>query len=290
MVQYLELDIDHSVAVCESPPLTLQQHRQAAYLRSITYLRCMYFDTPPCRFCHLESGNEGSHVEDCAQLYVRACATFPQVPEAFTAGVRGNQQAKWDLHVRVMVGTREYWCMLVPDSRVRFFQNIASRTGEAQVLISTWSGLTWVKYRQRTDPRYIPGAVLRSLIYQVLSGMERGQDNVPGVRWPMSVPDTQRSPYSQHTVTLAVVPLLAQQVLAWLLRWDPRPQYIPARPWHVLLPGQSWYHGPLLYHVAACTPFCCHRQERPQVQHLVVVCTCLAGPGSRTMERGTGGC
>ena len=275
MIQHLEIDTDHWVAVCESLQVTLQQHRQAAYLRSIAYLPRMYFNTPECRFCHLDSGNWGSHVEDCSQLYVRTCATFSQVAEAITAGVRGNQRAKWDLHVRVMVGSSESWCMLVPDSRVRFFQNAESRADEAQVLILTLSGLSWMKYRQRTDPRCIPAAVVRSLICQVLSGMERGQDNVPGVRWPMLVPDRQRSPYSQHTVTPAVVPLLAQQVLAWLLRWVPRLQYTPARPLHVLLPTHSRYHGPLIYHVAAFTPFCCHRQERPQVQRLVVVSTCL---------------
>ena len=225
------------------------------YLRSIAYLPRMYFDTPLCWFCHLESGNEGSHVEDCSQLYVRACAAFSNVAEAFTSGVRGNQRAKWDLHVSVTVETCEYWCMLVPDSRVCFFQNIAPRKGEAHVLILTWYGLSWVKYRQRTHPRYIPAAVVRSLMCQVLSGMERGQDNVPGVRWPLSVPDGQHSPYIQQSITPAEVPLLAQQVLAWLLRWDARLHYIPARPMQVLLPTHSRYHSPLMYHVAACTPF-----------------------------------
>ena len=126
--------------------------------------------------------------------------------------------------------------MLVPDSRVRFFQTIAPRKGEARVLILTWSGLSWVKYRQRTDPRCIPAATVRSLIFQVLSGMERGQDNVPTVRFPLSVSDGQHNAYSQHSLTPEEVPLLAQQVLAWLLRWDPRLHYIPARPMKCFFP------------------------------------------------------
>ena len=275
MVRRLDINTDHWVAVCESHQITLQQHRQAAYLRSIAYLPLMYFDTPPCRFCHLESGNEGSHLDDCSQLYVRAFATFAQVAETFTASVRGNQQAQWDLHVRVMVSHSEYWCMLVPDSRVHFFQHVASRHSEAQVLILTWSGMSWVKYKHRTDHRYISAAVVRSLVSQVLSGTERGQDSVPGVRWPLKVPDGQHSPYSPLSVAPAEVPLLAQQILAWLLRWDPRLRYTHTRPMHVFLPIHNGSHGPLMYHVTACTPFCCHRQVRPQLQRLVVVCTCL---------------
>ena len=156
-----------------------------------------------------------------------------------------------------------------------FFENMAPRKGEAQVPILPWSGLSWVKYRQHTDPRYIPAAVVRSLMCEVLSGMERGPDKVPGVCWPLSVPDGQHSPYSQQSVTRAKLPLPAQRVLAWLLRWDPGLHCIPTRPMQVLPHAHSRYHGPRMYPVAACTPLCCHRPERPQLQSLVVVCTCL---------------
>ena len=112
---------------------------------------------------------------------------------------------------------------------------------------------------------------------QVLEGMERSLDNAPAVRWPMSVPDGHLSPYHQCPATSQTVSVLAQQVLAWLLRWDPRLQYTSAEPVHVLLPLHRQYHGPLVYQVTVRTKFRCHCRERPQMQRLVVVCTCL-GP------------
>ena len=107
--------------MCESPNITLQQHRQAAYLRSITYMLRMYFTVPPCRFCQLDSGNEGSHTGDYSQLYVRVCATFHRVAEAFCDGVRGVQCANWDLQVTVGVGAGKYCSLLVPDARLQYF-------------------------------------------------------------------------------------------------------------------------------------------------------------------------
>ena len=218
----------------------------------------MYFTVPPCRFCQLDSGNEGSHTDDCSQLYVHACATFRRVAEAFCEGVRGTQYAKWDLQVSVRVGAGKYWCLLVPDARLQYFQGISMRDSDAQVLILTWSGLSWVKYKQRTDPKHISVAVMRGLVCQVLEGMERSQDNALAVRWPMSVPDGHLSPYHQCPATSQTVSVLAQQVLAWLLRWDQRLQYNSAGPVHVLLPLHRRYHGPLVYQVTVCTKFRCH--------------------------------
>ena len=99
MVQRLNICTNHCIAVCGSSHMTLQQHMQAAYLCSTMYIPCMYFGVPPRTFCHLESGNVGSHVEDYSQLYVRACATLSQPAKAFSAGVRARQRAKWDLQL-----------------------------------------------------------------------------------------------------------------------------------------------------------------------------------------------
>ena len=62
------------------------------------------------------------------------------------------------------VGADKYWCLLVPDARLQYFQSISMRDNDAQVLILTWSGLSWVKYKKRTGPKHISVAVIRGLV------------------------------------------------------------------------------------------------------------------------------
>ena len=136
-------------------------------------------------------------------------------------------------------------------------------------------GLSWVRYGERTDLRYVPKAVIVGLVCSVLEGMVRHHANEPPTRLPLHVPDSRPSPYSYARSNTHMVPLCARQVLTWLLRWDPRLQHTPHEAMHVQLPFTNRYHEPLVYQVVVCTPFHCSVWSAPPLA--LAMCLCHGG-------------
>ena len=97
----------------------------------------------------------------------------------------------------------------MPDSRVTHFQQLRERGDDAQVLRLTWSGLSWVRYGERNDLRYISKAAIVGLVHQVLEGMVQHQVNEPPVHLPLYVPEARPNPYAYACNPARVVPLCA---------------------------------------------------------------------------------
>ena len=98
------------------------------------------------------------------------------------------------------------------------------------------------------------------------------------------VPDGCSSPYSGLSLVPSTVPFLAQQVLAWLVRWDPRLQLIRPASHHVFLPVSVQSKGQFGYRILACDRNTRCLQESVSVDRLVVACTCLGQMAA--VERG----
>ena len=269
----LRYDMHSWCRVCESPAVALGHHRLASYLRFISYMPRTFFTVPDCRFCQLPEGNSVAHVHRCSQLYVRMCHTFLHLSEHVCAHLGGTVVCSWDLICIVQVGSTPCGVALCAELHVPALQNYFQASTCAQAMIVTWSGMVWC---QRADNVcVIPSALPDSSACLVLELMVREQENSPVTHASLS-PKGRRSPYSQISCVSVSVPLLAQQVLAWLLRWDPRLVLHRPAAYHVSIPTQAYLAGgPFSYLVLACEYHMCFLQEPVPGERLVVVCTCL---------------
>ena len=71
--------------ICLSDDVSLEQHRVAAYLRTVSLLPRMFFKVPPRRYCGITEGNQFAHVQDCPVIYARlhsALLAVLEVPAA----------------------------------------------------------------------------------------------------------------------------------------------------------------------------------------------------------------
>ena len=250
----------------------------AAYLRCVDYLPRVFFSVPACQFCGLPGGNSVAHVSVCSQLYVRLCVLLPHVAECLSDALGGELVARCDFICRVHVATARYWGAVVPDSLVPSMRD--SFQSLSQALIWTWFGLQWSKVHDVSHSLYVRVQCARL----VLQLMVRELSNPPAALPGLVAPSGFCSPYAVQQSVPSQVPLLAQQVLAWLVRWHPR--LVPTRRevFHVSIPHQTFRgRGPFEYTLFVCDPSICFLKDI-SVDRPVVLCSCPGAPAAKWVD------
>ena len=121
--------------------------------------------------------------------------------------------------------------------------------------------------------------------------MVRDCPNEPVTFPALVVPSAFPYPYRCLSILPTQASLLAQQVLVWLVQWDPRLVLYQPAAFHVHLPRRVMQRPESFqYNLLVCKPACCFLQESSDVSRPVVLCACqgpiahqwnivLSGPG-----------
>ena len=146
----------------------------------------------------------------------------------------------WDVVCTVQLKSSLCGVALCSEQQVSEFQEYFRAGVCAQAVVVSWSGLVWC---MREDLRCrIPSAMRDGCSRLVLERMVREYENRPVTHVSLISRD-QPPPYTHVSRVPTQVSLLAQQVLAWLLRWDPRLVMVRPAAYHVSIPTRAFLEG-----------------------------------------------
>eukprot|EP00670_Eutreptiella_braarudii_P026903 CAMPEP_0174378646 /NCGR_PEP_ID=MMETSP0811_2-20130205/122181_1 /TAXON_ID=73025 ORGANISM="Eutreptiella gymnastica-like, Strain CCMP1594" /NCGR_SAMPLE_ID=MMETSP0811_2 /ASSEMBLY_ACC=CAM_ASM_000667 /LENGTH=291 /DNA_ID=CAMNT_0015530919 /DNA_START=632 /DNA_END=1504 /DNA_ORIENTATION=+ len=271
-------DVSSWVQVCHDPSITLSQHRQAAYLRMLPFLPCVYFEVPDCRSCRLFQGNEQSHMSACVELYSRQCRAVRAVGEWLAPNHGFTVVAVWVTVLLVRRSGFTFWVAVEAETRVSERRaSLCSMPGHQVVLLSM-SGLMWVSQSSSQSPVYVHARVRHQLSHIVLQCMHERVDGSLPVTDGLSL-DLSLSPYAENGPVSAPVPFSLQVVMAWVVRRDPRLAETYRACFHVNLPPRVFHDpSPLEYVLFLSTDNQCMLQCPGQSRRAVVLCGCHTAP------------
>ena len=155
----------------------------------------------------------------------------------------------------------------------------------SQALIWTLSGLQWSKVHDVSHSLYVPKSVRVQCARLVLQLMVRELSNLPAALPGLVARSGLCSPYAVQQSIPSRVPLLAQQVLAWVVWRDPRLVLTRREVFHVSIPHQTFRgRGLFEYTLLVCDPSICFLKEDISMDRLVVLCSCPRAPAAKWVD------
>ena len=119
----------------------------------------------------------------------------------------------------------------------------------------------------------------------VLQLMVRELSNLPATVPGLVAPSGFCSPCAVQQSVPSRIPLLSQQGLAWLVRWDSRLVLTRRKVFHVSIPHQAFRgRGLFEYTLLVCDPSICFLKEDISVDRSVVLCSCPGAPVAKWVD------
>mmetsp|Transcript_108830 Transcript_108830/g.188309 ORF Transcript_108830/g.188309 Transcript_108830/m.188309 type:complete len:341 (-) Transcript_108830:499-1521(-) len=246
-------DADVLASVCESNILTPAQHKFVAYVRVLPYIPRFQFEVPDCRYCDMAHGNQWSHVSMCPQRYIRACRAFVDACTVLCV------VSHWDQVACLKKHERTYGCALCLDTELPQFRRLLGTLGADQIVIFTWTAMVHVHDTDKKLHVYIPRSTLVTSSVAIAQTMSHPVPNHP-VNLPAVAPGREDVHHTRPD-GMSTPDLSVQQVVAWLLRWDPRLRLHRASGYRVWLGVGTALIGEFAYGLKVCTRGHCYTKD-----------------------------
>ena len=206
-------------------------------------------------------------------LYQRACRAMRSLVTSLGDMEGVTALDHWDFIIRFQYRRKTCWLAVECDARVAERASGLAPGGSHAVV--AFSGLLWCAVNDPRLPHGLSADVRQRTVTVILRGMSDGTPSplclAPSLAHSAGVP----SPYYPVHYTPTSVSSRAQQVLAWLVRRDPRVVLRRAEGLCVNGPRRA-YSPPVVrgYVVQVCDTQQCYLHEPPGPVPVQVVCTC----------------